>query len=98
VGGCIVTVAPPHGLAGITAVSPAHTRPPGEVFNAVPLPLQIAIAGRSEATVDLKAVAFAFPRAPLSDTRTTDDKIPIIAITTSNSIRVKPLEKFFFIE
>jgi hypothetical protein len=93
-----VGVPPPQGDAGNAPVSPVQTGPGTAVFIAVALPLQIATAGRSEAMVDLKAVAFALPRAPFNETNTTDDKIPIIAITTSNSIRVKPLEKFFFIE
>jgi hypothetical protein len=38
---------------------------------------------------------FALFLALLSDVKTTDDKIPMIAITTNNSISVKPL--FLFI-
>jgi prepilin-type N-terminal cleavage/methylation domain-containing protein len=37
-----------------------------------------------------------FPLAEFSEAKTTDDNIPIIAITTSNSINVKPFCKYDF--
>jgi hypothetical protein len=49
----------------------------------------------SELASPLKAATFAFVLADESDAKTTDERIPIIAITTSNSINVKPL--LFFI-
>jgi len=47
-------------------------------------------AGSCPDTSDLKAAIFALLRALLRDTRTTDERIPMIAITTRSSMSVKP--------
>jgi hypothetical protein len=47
--------------------------------------------------LDLTAASLPLLLAVLSDPRTTDDKIPIIAITTNNSIRVKPFSFFIML-
>jgi hypothetical protein len=44
-------------------------------------------------------IAAAVPRdlAVVRDANTTDERIPMMAITTKSSMRVKPLEEFFMI-
>ena len=57
----------------------------------------------SACALKLLKSAFTALSAPLvlavfNDANTTDDNIPMIAITTSNSINVKPLCKYVFIK
>jgi hypothetical protein len=60
------------------------------------LPSHSAIAaGTKPATSALKAAFCAFVLAEPSDVKTTDAKIPMIAITTKSSINVKPFLRFF---
>jgi len=63
----------------------------------VPLESQhIVNPGSDPVTADLKAASLAFFLAPVSEVIAIVDKIPIIAITTKSSIRVKPLELSLF--
>jgi hypothetical protein len=46
------------------------------------------------ARLDLIAASVPFDRADVREANTTEDKIPIMAITTKSSISVKPLVNF----
>jgi hypothetical protein len=79
---------------------PVHMAAPSPVAKTTDeLSQQIAIPALSEDNVAVAAADLALLRAEPKLVNTIPDKIPIIAITTSNSIRVKPFfRKLFFMK
>ncbi len=69
---------------------------------AVPSSHPITRAGMAPLTSDLNAASLALVLAVLSEAKTTEDKMPMMAITTKSSIKVKPfslfLEKYIILD
>ena len=90
-----VKAVPPLGVQASPAAAGAV---PATGVIATPSFKHIESAVLKDFSVDCAVAIRPLTRALLRDANTTDERSPIIAITTKSSIRVKPLLLFFFIK